>query len=259
MSGATRACSSKPSPERVVQASSLCPHGQDPGVTPSRLDAQTLAALRDVALNCKRFTAAKLDQIDRRYSIESRYGMSKARLRTLLRRLRAEARNEARDEKSSSTSSLSANAADPPPSQSSAKVVSPGDWPDRLKAHRHRQNSVAAILDSLFGPLAQCRPELWGRRAYCMLVGMIYERLAACEHEIENDELVALAKILAENRRSETKAAEIERRPESESPNGQSGELPENFSSIVRRIYGTNFDPPSELTTDEPAATAAEV
>ena len=118
-----------------------------------------------------------------------------------------------------------------------------GEWPDRLKAHRHRQHSVAAILDALFGPLDQCKPELWGKRAYCMLVGIIYERLASNEHQIETDELVTLAKILAENRRSDSKAVEVEGKHNPESAKRPTGKLPDNMAAIVRRIYGTNFDP----------------
>ncbi|RJP37307.1 MAG: hypothetical protein C4547_05685 [Phycisphaerales bacterium] len=120
------------------------------------------------------------------------------------------------------------------------------DWNARLAAHRRRQSSVADIIDALFGPLAKCHPQLWGRRAYCLLVGMIYERLAANEHEIETGELVTLARVLAESRRSENQASDLQRRhegPDGQDQPGADAELPPNFSDIVRRIYGANFDP----------------
>ena len=42
---------------------------------------------------------------------------------------------------------------------------------------RRRQVSVAAILDETFGELAKCDPDLWERRAYLMLIGLVYEKL----------------------------------------------------------------------------------
>ena len=76
-----------------------------------------------------------------------------------------------------------------------------------------------------------------------MLVGIIYERFASNEHQIETDELVTLAKILAENRRSDSKAVEVEGKRNPESAKRPTGKLPDNMAAIVRRIYGTNFDP----------------
>ena len=118
------------------------------------------------------------------------------------------------------------------------------DYATKLRDHRTRQTSVAAILDNTFGPLAQCNPDLWGRRAYLMLVGLVYERLGGHELEIPTEELVALAKVLAEHRRAE------QREPNDAAPgNGQSkptkrtvnGTLPDRISDVVRQLYGTDF------------------
>lgn len=127
------------------------------------------------------------------------------------------------------------------------------DWSSRIAAHRRRQGPVAEIIEAIFGPLAECNPQLWGRRAYCLLVGIIYERLAADEREIDTGELVTLAKVLAETRRCENQATAAEQRTAESNGRAPSrtfdnettstDPLPPNFGEIVRRIYGANFDP----------------
>ena len=68
-----------------------------------------------------------------------------------------------------------------------------------IRSHRLRQATVAEILDQTLGKFAQSRPDLWERRAYLLLVGLVYEQLSNIE-EISLDELTAFAKILAESR-----------------------------------------------------------
>lgn len=117
---------------------------------------------------------------------------------------------------------------------------------------RRRQVSVAAILDETFGELAKCDPDLWERRAYLMLIGLVYEKLATCEEEeLATDELIALAKALAENRRANAKPTSA--RPadaKTGSADGRklddtddnhappTGELPQRFAHAVRQVYG---------------------
>ncbi len=122
---------------------------------------------------------------------------------------------------------------------------------EQVKAYRHRQASVAQILEDTFGHLAKWDPSLWAHRAYLMLVGLVYERLASNEAEIPTDELFALSKILAENRRAEARLSE-HNRPEkpADRPTSLGNELPENFADIVRQVYGTNFQT-AETTHDE--------
>ena len=100
--------------------------------------------------------------------------------------------------------------------------------------------------------MAECSPDLWGRRAYLMLVGLVYERLAAGHDEVPTEEIVALAKVLAENRRVEVRLQEMDgrKRTESESDSG-SGPLPERFGEIVREVYGTNFQHTGDAQEDE--------
>jgi hypothetical protein len=118
-----------------------------------------------------------------------------------------------------------------------------------IGAFRRRQASVAAILDGTFGRLAESHPDLWERRAYLMLMGTVYERLAAGPEDIPTDELIALAKALAENRRVEARSRDAKTDPDAAGVRG-GGDLPERFGGIVRQLYGTNFNDPGEETVE---------
>jgi hypothetical protein len=113
--------------------------------------------------------------------------------------------------------------------------------PTPASKHRHRQASVAALLDQTFGRLADCSPNLWERRAYLMLIGLVYERLATNESEMPTDEIVTLAKVLAENRRADKRTGEGERHREA--PSAPNGTLPTVFTRLVKQVYGTDLTP----------------
>jgi len=178
------------------------------------------------ALAIDELTPATVTELHRRFDIERQYGVSKRRLSNYLERCRSAAngRGQARTA--------------PPDGDANPEEPS---W-DQIKAYRHRQASVAGILDGMFGQLANCNPSGWAHRTYLMLVGMVYERLASNEAEIPTDELIAMSKILAENRRAEVRLNE-HRRPDkpAEQTTKASNDLPENFADIVRQVYGTNF------------------
>lgn len=124
------------------------------------------------------------------------------------------------------------------PSQPSADT-----YRQKVPEHRRRQASVAAILDSTLGQLAQCNPDLWERRAYLMLVGIVYERLALHEDEIATDELIALAKALAENRRVEINHRKHQMSVDHvESTPPGDGPLPRRFADVVRQVYGVEIE-----------------
>ena len=113
---------------------------------------------------------------------------------------------------------------------------------EQVRAHRRRQASVAALLDQTFGQWAECNPDLWERRAYLMLVGLVYERLATNEKELPTEELVTLAKILAENRRADSRVRDNHRAQKTDGASSPgTGELPDRFGDIVRQVYGTNL------------------
>ena len=126
----------------------------------------------------------------------------------------------------------------------SSKGETDGNSAAKVEEYRKRQASVAKILNRTFGRFAKTNPDLWERRAYLMLVGLLYERLATNEKEVSTDELVALSKALAEQRRAEAQSRDsggqetepVESRPD--------GELPDDFGQVVKQIYGTNFQAP---------------
>jgi len=108
-----------------------------------------------------------------------------------------------------------------------------------VRSHRARQASVAAILDQVFGPFTEMNPHLWERRAYLLLVGSVYERLATDE-EVSTDELVKLARVLAEHRR--LKAATPDAGDETAGADdaaSDNGRLPDRVADLVRDLYGT--------------------
>ena len=121
-------------------------------------------------------------------------------------------------------------------------------WHQRIHDHRRRQASVSAILDQSFGRFAESDPSLWDRRAYLMLVGIVYERLACDEACVPTEELISLAKLLAESRRADTQARDgaADKVTQGDKRRGSSGparstpneKLPDAFSEVVRQIYG---------------------
>jgi hypothetical protein len=166
-------------------------------------------------------------ELDRRLDISTRYGISPNRLRSYLQRLKARECQELGME------------TDPPSSDELTGQV----WGEKVRAHRRRQVSVAAILDETFGQFAKCSPDLWEHRAYLMLVGLVYERLATNEDELSTDELVTLSKVLAANRRAEAQR-QPDRLPDDPTrpASPPAGELPDRFADAVRQVYGTNLD-----------------
>lgn len=126
----------------------------------------------------------------------------------------------------------------------SESVVLPSDRAsgDDVAVHRLRQASVASILDQLFGPFGASDPKLWERRAYLLLVGSVYERLAA-DADLSTDELVKLARVLAEHRRSKSPSKSGDSESLSSGAQGAGdGPLPDRFAEMVRDLYGTSLD-----------------
>ncbi len=128
-------------------------------------------------------------------------------------------------------------------SKGSPRAAATGEtWKGKVRKHHRRQASVAAILDQTLGHFAKSDPRLWERRAYLMLVGLVYERLATNDEEISTDDLVTLAKVLAENRRAEARAQGNLRLSETpESLQSSTGQLPDNLADVVRQVYGTSL------------------
>lgn len=125
------------------------------------------------------------------------------------------------------------------------------DWHHRLANHRRRQASVSSILDETFGQLAACSPDLWERRAYLMLVGLVYERLALHEDEISTEELISLSKALAENRRVELNQRKLRQGDDTTQAGVSDDEkLPKHFADSVRQVYGLDVEDHGETKVE---------
>lgn len=121
----------------------------------------------------------------------------------------------------------------------------------RVDDYHHRQQSVARVLDELFSKPAKNKPELWDQRAYLMVMGMIYERLATGEAEISTEELTAMAKILAEQRKA--RPARPGRKAGTKPVRaGSAGDLPKMFGEMVDQVYGTSGASDDALSKKEP-------
>lgn len=207
-------------------------------IIPAKICSQLLAAINTSAPLLK-----DARELDRRFGIQAMYGVSHQRLWTFLKRShqatkhdRAGANKKNSDEQAGNTAQCHADkAVEESHAQSGEEKESSNAL---VSKYRKRQLSVGAILDTTFGQLAKCNPDLWDRRAYLMLIGTLYEKLAINEDDLPTDELVALAKVLAENRRAE---AHIRKAPvdvEAASPADNKGDPSDVLAEAVRRIYG---------------------
>ncbi|MCC7291156.1 MAG: hypothetical protein IT449_03725 [Phycisphaerales bacterium] len=102
------------------------------------------------------------------------------------------------------------------------------------------QGCVAGILEKLLqGGLDGCDPALWSQRAFWLLAGTIYQRLAVDCEAIETAELVSLAKALAENRRAEGHATSPLHSSAASSEGG--GEAKDQLRQLVHELYGLHL------------------
>jgi len=171
--------------------------------------------------------------VDDEFHITQSYGVPRRRLKSLLQRLMARANGAA-----------GAPRASGPVVKRAAKRENRAGWKKKLGRHRRRQASVASILDSVFGGLADCDPALWERRAYLMVIGMVYERLATSEQDLSDESLLKLANALAQQRR--IGAAAIKKKPTdpketSIAVDSMSGRVSDRFARLIQQVYGTGM------------------
>lgn len=199
-----------------------------------RLPRPLLQELQQLIHRCEKISWKLVCDLDARFQIEARYAVSPRRLANYLRRIHA------------------GRPAESPPDAADQVSARSDAFREALTAHRRRQASVAAILDRTFGRFARSNPQLWDRRAYLMLVGLVYERLATSEEELSTDELMSLSKVLTDNRRAEAQSKKSEHSaPPAEDETAPSADLPGNFTEIVRRVYGTNFQLTTPTTAEQ--------
>jgi len=161
-------------------------------------------------------------ELDGLYQIEAQYGVSLRRLEDYLQGVKAACQGRRR-----------------PARSVSACAAAGGDRPP-LEDLRQRQASCAKILAETFGPMAKSKPELWEHRAYLMLVGSVYDRLADSQDGLSTKDLSALAKVLSEARRADV--GRNEKRPGgATSEIAPKGVFPARFEDLVRQVYGANY------------------
>lgn len=191
------------------------------------LPAKVLASVDSALAGRKRLRKEFIAKLDTEFCLSARPGLSGTDIAALLRR-----RHKALASRREGTSS----GAEEPASEGA-------DDAGVLREFRTRQVSIAAILDALFGKFAECDPTLWDRRAYHLIVGLLYERLATGADEVGTDELVKLAKALSEVRRAMSRAPAADASTgdadaEESLEESESSELPPRLARAVRMVYG---------------------
>jgi len=220
------------------------------------LPEPVLAVLREVAHGTEKITVALATRLDREFHIAIRFGVSRPRIRAYIERLRqagpeVEKPDEVDDEHGGDESDKDGSAdrswdVEPVVETKERSTAAAEDGCDtyvaNLDEHRQRQNGVATILDKTLHESARDRPELWDRRAYLMLVGLVYDRL--CADDVSTDEVVKLAKALAQNRRVEARALKYGAVAAGGgyACTAPTDELPENFADAIRQVYGVKFE-----------------
>lgn len=185
-----------------------------------------LAELRQAGTAGVTLTPTFARQVVRQLNLDDRFGLSPRRVLNYLKRVAAGELDGKPD----------------PPQPSPAREPARDA---RLAVHRERQGSIAVILESCFGGPASQKPELWEQRAYLMLIGLVYERLATSAEDISSSELSTLAKVLVDARRAfgaggkqaESASSEADAKP-------SAGALPKSFREAVQQVYGTKMPEP---------------
>ena len=152
-------------------------------------------------------TVAWLARLDEKFRLRLKYGVTASGLRGLVFRMRAKHGEE-------------------------------------IKSLHDRQEWVGKVLKELLGEKGKDNPHLLGQHAYLAMVSVLFERLTTKGKDISTEELAALSKMLAEQRRAEAQSSRGRNEEEAQAAKGE-GELPEDFGEVVKQIYGTNFHAPS--------------
>ncbi len=126
-------------------------------------------------------------------------------------------------------------------------------------AFRDRMRHIGGLIRESFGPRRGSDSASVTRDACRVVVSLIIETLSEATEQISTEELAAVCKMLAEQRKLDIAQMEIERKyPKkpsggNRSPTGRRGPLPERFGQIVEEIYGTNIsETTSQPETDKP-------
>lgn len=172
-----------------------------------RLSAAVWSELEKAIVSASEVTVAWLNQLDEQFGLGRKYAITRRGLRDLVFRVR----------------------------------VRHGK---KVKSRRVRQEWTGKVLKGMVGEKGEDNPHLLGQHAYLAMVSVLYERLTTHGKDISTEELAALSKMLAEQRRAEAQSSRGSSGEEARAAKGE-GELPENFGEAVKQIYGTNFQAPN--------------
>ncbi len=115
----------------------------------------------------------------------------------------------------------------------------------RTVEFRDRMRQIGRLIRESFGRHRRTDPAVITRDAYRVVVSLIIDTLSQASEKVSTEELAAVSKMLAEQRKLDIAQLEIERKyPKPTAParlsNGRDGPLPDRFSHVVTEIYGTN-------------------
>ena len=119
-----------------------------------------------------------------------------------------------------------------------------------VQKFRRRMECVGNLIRQWFGDGPPPDPEEVARDAYLVVVGRLIEALTAETDGPSTAELTALSKALAEQRRLDLVKMELDRKhpqtmPHDDTPDNGSTAPPAGFGRMVKQIYGTDVDRPS--------------
>lgn len=168
-----------------------------------RLPAAARKELEKEIVSATEVTVAWLEQLDEKFGLGRIYAVTRRGLRDLVIRVRIRHGKE-------------------------------------VKSLRDRQEWAGKVLKEMVGEKGKDNPQLLGQHAYLAMVAVLFERLTTHGKDISTEELAALSKMLAEQRRAEAQSSRGSHDEDAQAVKGE-GELPEDFGEVVKQIYGTNF------------------
>ncbi len=173
-----------------------------------RLRGTILKDVEKEIISVEEVTKAWLKYLDAKFGLREKYGVTESGLRGLVLRVRMRRERE-------------------------------------LNERRGRQLSAMELIKALLGQNGEKdAPQILGHHAYLAIVASLFERLTN-HKDITTEELAALSRMLAEQRRAQAQSSRAGCVAEAPAA-GVGGEAQEDIGESVKRVYGTNFREPSE-------------
>ena len=107
---------------------------------------------------------------------------------------------------------------------------------------RSRWQRARQIIRDTVGQEDQHDPRIWERGVYQLWLWLVVELLVVRRDDIEVNDLSAISKMLHEQRKlSLDEAKQLQKTDQKGNGSTRSPQLPEHFGSLIRQIYGANF------------------